>query len=215
MSNQHNHKGFPLGLFVGVAVALALAGGGLAWWSSKKVNPPSSIITPQPTISPSVIEATPAPTESVITEKPPQTATIKVYWLKVSPEKTELQPVSLTVQKSNDKNELLTTAFDDLLAAPSDPSYTTALPQNTKLLGLKVDQKGVHLNLSQEFTTETGATSMIARLAQVIYTASSLDPNVAVWISVEGKPLELLGEGEGIIVEQPMTRQLFAENYQF
>jgi spore germination protein GerM len=214
MSNQRDRNRFPFGLIVGVALALAVAGGGLAWWSSKKSHPTSSTVTPQPTASQPVIEASPSPTESVITEKPSQTQTIKVYWLKVSSEKTELQPVAINIQKSSNKSELLTNAFNNLLAEPSDSNYTTGLSQGTKLLGLKVDQEGVHVNLSQEFTTNNGAALIIGRLAQVIYTASSLDPSAPVWISVEGKPLELLGEGEGIIVDQPMTRKSFSKNYQ-
>ena len=77
---------------------------------------------------------------------------------------------------------------------------------------MSVQQDGIHINLSQAFTTGGGSASMTGRVAQVLYTATSLKPNAKVWISVEGKPLDTLG-GEGLELDQPLTRQNFKQNF--
>lgn len=54
---------------------------------------------------------------------------------------------------------------------------------------------------------------MIYRVAQVVYTASSIDPKGQIFLFVEGKLLDEnnpLG-GEGIVLNQPITRQQLAE----
>ncbi|MEW5861695.1 MAG: spore germination protein, partial [Cyanobacteriota bacterium] len=57
-----------------------------------------------------------------------------------------------------------------------------------------------------------GSASMTGRVAQILYTATSINPNTNVWIDVEGKRLEVLG-GEGLVIDQPLTRQNFEKNF--
>ncbi|MFN7850861.1 MAG: GerMN domain-containing protein, partial [Dolichospermum sp.] len=88
----------------------------------------------------------------------------------------------------------------------------TTIPQGTQLLGLKAENNDIHVNLSANFTTGGGSTSMMGRVGQVVYTATSLNPKAKVYIEVNGKPLEVLG-GEGVELQQPLTRESFQKNY--
>ena len=194
------------GLLVGVAVAVLATGGATAWWtinSLKTSAPPSDPTTSQP--------SSPAP--NPVTQ-PPQESRVQLYWLDPSGDNLELLPSTVTVQQSDQPQAALTSAFEQLLQGPQDKQYTSTIPQGTKLLGIDVEQDGVHVNLSQEFTVGGGSASMSGRLGQIIYTATSLNPEAPVWLDVEGKPLEVLG-GEGLVIEQPMTRQEFDENFAF
>jgi spore germination protein GerM len=56
---------------------------------------------------------------------------------------------------------------------------------------------------------------MIYRVAQVLYTASSIDESANIYLSVEDKLLDEenpLG-GEGLILAEPLTRQKFVEDF--
>ena len=196
MQDKPNNRPFSITLILGVAVAVLAAGGGTAWWTMNTLRGTTKI-------SPTV-KATPTLTA--------QEKALKIYWLSATGDEIKLEPSTVKIQESGDKRKTLEVAFETLLAGPSDPTYTTTIPKNTKLLDLAIEDNGVHLNLSEQFTEGGGSASMSGRLAQVLYTASSLDPNTPVWIEVEGKPLDVLG-GEGLMVDQPMTRQDFEENF--
>ena len=119
------------------------------------------------------------------------------------------QPVQIAATQPN---QVLETAFQSLLAGPTEGTDSTTIPQGTKLLGLKVENNEVHVNLSEDFTSGGGSTSMIGRVGQVVYTATTLNPNAKVYIEVNGKQLDVLG-GEGVELEQPLTRESFKKNY--
>lgn len=166
---------------------------------------PTSEATSQPTIS--------QPTPTPVSQQPSTEGTTQVYWLNATGDKIELLPAPISIAKSAEPKQILDAAFEQLLAGPPDSQHSTTIPQGTKLLGLKVAADGVRINLSQEFINGGGSSSMSARLGQVLYTATSLDPTQKVWLDVEGKPLEVLG-GEGLMLEQPLTREYFEQNFQ-
>jgi spore germination protein GerM len=202
MQNDKQNRRFPLGLLAGILAGVLAVGGGAAWWakySLQQANQSSTEVKPETEVKP-----TPPPQK--------QEATVEICWLNPTAERIELVSSTLSFEKSVQPSQILETAFKDLLAGPKTKAYTTTIPEGTKLLGLKTDDQGIHVNLSQDFTSGGGSTSMTGRLAQVIYTATSLNPQGNVWIEVEGKPIEHLG-GEGLIINQPMTRQDFNDNF--
>ena len=109
----------------------------------------------------------------------------------------------------------LTEALEKLLAQSSTPNPTTTIPPQTRVLYLDVNKDGVYVDLSQEFAEGGGSSSMIYRVAQVLYTATSIDPQTPVFLSIEGKPLNddyPLG-GEGLTLNYPITRQQFDRDF--
>ncbi|PSB39888.1 hypothetical protein C7B69_00935 [filamentous cyanobacterium Phorm 46] len=225
-------------VIAGVCGLALVTGGGLAWWTANRSQTADTqsaapttapALSPSPAESPAVIIPVPPPTPvqvpqaqvpQALVPKSPQpkplqqtdTLTVQVYWIKGAIGKFEAVPTKVAVKQADNPDAVLQVAFNSLLAGPKDASVSSEIPQVTKLRSLNVKSEGVYVDLSREFTSGGGSSSMTSRLGQVIYTATSLKPNTKVWISVEGKPLELLG-GEGLEVAQPSTRQSFDKNF--
>jgi spore germination protein GerM len=158
----------------------------------------------------------PVTTSTTIPNNSSQQIQPQVYWLKSNQNKLTLVAKSLPLNTSDSTpQQVLTTAVQKLLSAQPRDDLTSTIPKDTKLLNLQVRADGVHVDLSPEFRSGGGSTSMIYRVAQVIYTATSLDPNQKVFISVGGQSIDNnhpLG-GEGLILQQPTTRTQFAADF--
>jgi len=218
MQDQHSRRILPPAVIAGFCALLVATGSGVAWWTWKthpSTKTANTVEHAQPTdpnnISrandPSNTQKSPSNVAQVPAEK-----TLQVYWLKATENKIQLAPVAVKLTSSNTPEALLETAMKQLVAGPPQADLSSTVPAGTKLLDLSVKDDGVHLNLSREFTTGGGSTSMEGRLAQVLYTVTSLNPTAPVWLSVDGKPLTMLG-GEGLVVNQPMTREQFEKDF--
>jgi spore germination protein GerM len=193
-----NRTALKLSLFLATIIGLSL-------WVG---NHPTSIQSDQPSV--------PIATDPITPNNQIKLGQPQVYWLRSNQNKLILVAKSLPSNTSDSTpQQVLTTAVQQLLAAQPSENLSSTIPKGTKLRSLQVKSDGVHIDLSREFRAGGGSTSMIHRVAQTIYTATSLDPNQKVFISVEGQPIDKehpLG-GEGLILRQPITRPQFDADF--
>ncbi|MEB3160082.1 MAG: GerMN domain-containing protein [Synechocystis sp.] len=183
--------------FAAFALFVSLAGAGIALWTSHNLS-----------------QQTQSGRESPTQPDVAQPGQAQVYWL--DPTSDDPSAIAFAPRNLADPAQTpvvqLKQAFNTLLSESASQNNNTAIPANTRLLSLTQTPQGVTVDLSQDFTEGGGSSSMIARLGQIIYTASSLDPQQPVWLLVEGTPLTVLG-GEGLILEQPLTRAQYEADF--
>ncbi len=204
MTEQRKNNGMSSGVAAVIAVAaVAVAGvaGYFAMNPGDKFNPPE-VNRPTPT-------PTDTPSEPITQNK------VTVYWLEPSGTSFNLVPQPIQVQADvNEPSEYLEAAFNSLLAGPTEGTPgSSAIPTGTKLLGIKAEGEEVRVNLSDDFQFGGGSAGMIGRVGQVVYTATALNPNAKVYLELNGEQIEVLG-GEGLELEQPLTRENFMKNFE-
>ena len=151
---------------------------------------------------------------SAIEEVQPAKFSPQIYQLEIVDSRIQLKPKTVYTAATSIK-VALTEALEELLTQSSAFNPTSTIPSKTRLLNLHLEEDGIHVDLSREFTNGGGSSSMIYRVAQVLYTATSIDSQTPVFLSIEGKPLNddyPLG-GEGLTLEYPITRQQFDRDF--
>ncbi len=187
-----------------------------------KVNPQTAtqIPTTPETATTNTPQISTTPNVGDTTTTPPKIAqkdsTVKIWRLDDDGKKTILVPQEQQAPQATETTPAagVTRSISTLLAASGKPDgkLTSTIPVGTKLLSTKVLADGIHIDLSKEFTQGFGATSMIGRLGQIVYTATAENPSAPVWITVEGKKLEVLGD-VGVEVRQPVTRETYDRDF--
>ncbi|MCU0551152.1 MAG: GerMN domain-containing protein [Leptolyngbya sp. Prado105] len=207
---QEHQRRFPLGIVVGLSTLVVATGGATAFFTwqnaQKNQSTPVAVEQPQPNVQRAIPSQNFIKPQASTAEK-----TAQVFWLKESATDVELVPIAIKVKSDDRQEALLTAAVNTLLSNPPNKDLMSGIPQGTQLRSLKVKSDSIYVDLTKPFTAGGGSLSMTGRLAQILYTATSLDPQAKVFLSVEGKPLTVLG-GEGLIVEQPLTRLQFEQD---
>lgn len=167
-----------------------------------------------PVTPPQLPTTTIQPTTPKVAQK--QENVIKIWRLDDNGKKTFLVPQERkdSEPSTSDPQLRLQRSMSTLLASAGKPDgkLTSTIPVGTKLLSSRILADGIHIDLSKEFTTGFGATSMIGRIGQLVYTATAENPDAPVWITVEGKKLEVLGD-VGAEIRQPITRQTYNQDF--
>jgi spore germination protein GerM len=198
-NNNHHHHQKDFSFLAGISVAVVVVVGLSTWWGIHTITTSNKPSIPTMLVPDS--EQTNNLEEKIA----------EIYWIKTTDKTLEFVPVPVTMEKSPQPEVNLEAALKRLLADVNSKDYSSAIPKGTNLIGVKLSGNEVFVNLSQQFTTGGGSASMIGRLGQIIYTATSLNPKAKVWLEIEGETLEVLG-GEGVMLEQPLTRQYFEAN---
>ncbi len=185
--------------FAALLATAAIAGVGTAFWLTAK--PPGGV---PPEVS--------SPLESAPTERPatrPVERQLSSYWIDSQDNGFVVVPVAVF---ANSTDEAIASALHALKGHPPANNLYSAVPPETEILSVTAKEGEVRINLSAAFGQGGGSAAMMGRLVQVLYTATSLDPEAKVFLSVEGQPLQWLG-GEGIEVPQPLTRKDLPANF--
>ena len=141
-----------------------------------------------------------APTTSVVLS---QQSLVGVYFMK-----NELISVASRLVATPNIDEALHGLLLGPTAAETGDGVVSYIPKGTQLLNVKVVGATALIDVSNEFVTGGGSLSMMGRIAEVVYTATSFSEVKRVTIRIDGVLVEQIG-GEGIDVSDIGRSDLF------
>ncbi len=213
-----------------IAACVIGTAGSVAWFGTHRVPSVKVSVEIDPNNKTQVRTETPDKTPAAQYQTPivgsqlPADNSVTIYRTEPTQNGFKTVPQKLPPKDPNQSvDENLRAAFAEILAGNrigekaasknSKLQSVSTIPPGTRLLSLQAKPDGVHLNLSHEFGDGGGSMAMQTRLAEVLATATSHDPNANVWISIEGEELKVLG-GEGLEVPRPLNRKTFREAFE-
>lgn len=145
----------------------------------------------------------------------PTPATVEIYFVRSQFASDTLAAVPRTVSLprlpgiASPEGAAVRAALQELLKGPTRAEQasglSTAIPEGTRLLGLRVAGGVVYADFSAEVESGGGSASMLGRLWQIVYTATQDPAAPRVRILIDGEERRAMG-GEGVIIDHPLER---------
>jgi spore germination protein GerM len=130
---------------------------------------------------------------------------LTVWFVKSGSQGLRMAPVTRRLDGTDSMQQAVRELLDGPTASEEKAGIGTEIPRGTILLDLKRRGNQVELNLSRRFALDGGTTSFETRLDQLRRTVALVGGQADVYLSVEGKRLNV-EEGEGIEIHQPINR---------
>lgn len=197
-------------LTAALAIALTLAAcGGSDVGSGGTLTPgTATTVTPSTTVAPDATSTTtPDGSATTTTTAAPQTTEVFVDVFFVA-DGASATAVTRAVAAPAVAANALRSLIAGPTAAEQGSGLSSAVPADTLLLGLDVDDGLATVDLSREFESGGGSFSMLARLAQVVYTLTQFPTIDRVQFRLDGEPVTVFS-GEGIVLDQPVDESDF------
>lgn len=192
-----------LGLLAAVlVVALGAAGCGMAGL----IGDAGTVATVDTTVTTVAQEPT---TTSLGQQTPPTTAvpsgttTLRIYFSRDEKMAAATRVIPQTQQVGAAAMKAL---LEGPTSAEAEAGLVTCIPQGTTFLGLNIKNGVATVDLSAEYGSGGGSLSMFTRIAQAVFTLTQFPTVDSVRFKLDGELIDMLG-GEGIIVDEPVTRQ--------
>jgi spore germination protein GerM len=173
----------------------------------------TSTSAPTTTTTAAAVTTSIAPTTT--TSSPPGETGLVVYFLLEELEEDAGGPFLVPVYRDLPAGSTpIAASLEALAAGPTDgekegtPSISSAMPEETAVLGIEVEGTVARVDLSQAFDDGGGSFSMIARLAQVVFTVTRFDGVERVEFLIEGEPVTVFSS-EGTELAGPQDRTEF------
>jgi len=153
-------------------------------------------------------------TTTVVTTPPPETMGVKIYFM-LEGDGTDYRPgpFLVPVYREIPRTQAVATAAVRLLIEgptpdeqASVPALHSAVPADTMLLGISIENGLATVDLSREFESGGGTFSMAARLAQMVFTVTQFPTVQEVEFHLDGEPVTIFSS-EGIVMDHPVGRE--------
>lgn len=159
------------------------------------------------------------PTTTPITEPVDMT----IYWLADHIQNSNkpgphLVPFQRTIDVSENSSAVdrIRAAMIAAIGGPEDAeidvyaSLSSGVPAGTELLEIAVDDGIVTADFNDTFASGGGTLSVMSRLAQIVYTATSFEGIDGVVFAIDGETVDVFSS-EGIVLDGPQTRADFED----